>query len=264
MRRRSFLFGTVVSIAIILTVSGCFTSGDLVTQQILDDARARRDRSLGPSPTAIPTPPTPSPTPTPTRTPQPGRTFATVVRVWDGNTVLIDGGASVRYIGVNTPGGGMFGRPLEPFGREAAERNLELVEGKQIEIEDDAADVDGSGVMLRYVYIDGVMINQVLLEEGLARLAPLGPNNRYATELRNAEAEARRAPLNIWTLITSTPTMTPVPSETPLPSPTLVVQPVLAIPRRTATPTINPLFAPAPSATSPTPSRTSTPTAVRP
>jgi len=150
----------------------------------------------------------------------PGRTYATVRRVWDGNTILLEGGNSVRYIGVNTPGAGMFNRPLDPFGREAAERNIELVEGKQVELEVDVTDVDPGGMMLRYVWVDGVLVNEVLLREGLARLAPMGRNTHYASLLTAAETYARFTPLNMWTLITFTPTITMTPTITDTPAPT--------------------------------------------
>jgi hypothetical protein len=141
--------------------------------------------------------------------------------VWDGNTVLIEGGFSIRYLGVSTPGGGMFNRPVEPFGREAAERNVALVEGQMVEIEQDVSDVDGNGFLLRYVYVNGEMVNEVLLREGLARLDGLGQNVRHEVQLAIAEATARSVPANIWTL----PTPTPTPTTTPTPQPMPTAQP---------------------------------------
>jgi micrococcal nuclease len=211
----------VVLLAVLSGVlAGCFVTSDLVTRQILDDAQRRRERAQIPTPTGTPTPIPPTLTPTPTSTPRPGRTLAQVLRVWDGNTILIDGGYSVRYIGVNTPGAGMFRRPVEPFGREAAERNAELLEGQQVELEEDATDLDGAGNLLRYVYIGDVMVNELLLREGLARVAPMGRNTRYAALLTVAELDAQAAPAALWTLVTPTPTPTRVPTSTPLRPPT--------------------------------------------
>jgi endonuclease YncB( thermonuclease family) len=226
----------------LLGTAGCFAGGELTTRQILIDARRRRDLALPPTPTLTPTPIPPIPTATPTRTPNPGRTLAHVRRVWDGNTILVEGGFTVRYIGVNTPGAGMFRRPVEPFGREAAERNIELVEGQQVELEDDTVDVDSSGFMLRYVYLDGEMVNETLLREGLARLAPLGRNNRYGESLRLAESEARDQPVNIWTLPTPTATNTPLPTatRTPTASPLPAVTRGAAQPRPALIPTFTP------------------------
>jgi len=114
----------------------------------------------------------------------------------------------------------MFNRPLQPFGREAAERNVELVEGQQVELEADGVDIDPSGFLLRYVYVDGEMVNAQLLSEGLAKVAPSGRNVLHQAELLEAEAEARVGPLNVWTLVTPTPTITATATETLQPTAT--------------------------------------------
>jgi endonuclease YncB( thermonuclease family) len=225
-------------LAHVALTSSC-VSGDLVTTQLFADARSRQERRGVPSPTATPTPVPPTSTPTATRSPAPGRVFAKVLRAWDGNTVLIEGGYSVRYIGVAAPGAGMFRRPVEPFGREAAERNIELVEGKEVELEADAVDVDAAGNMLRYVYVGGTMVNELLLREGLARLAPFGRNTRHSGQLVQAELDARRTPLAIWTLVTLTPTPSNTPTITPTPSPTFT-------PSLTPVPTTTPPETPTP------------------
>ena len=219
----------LMCVALTGVVSSCVTTGDLVTRQMLDDAQRRRDRGQLPTATRVPTAVPPSPTLAPTRTPGLGRTLGTVVRVWDGNTILLEGGYTVRYIGINTPGAGMFRRPVEPFGREAAERNLELVEGRQVELEQDVQDLDPNGYLLRYVYVGDVMVNELLLREGLARAAPSGRNVRYEARFATAEGAARQAPVNIWTLITPTATATREPTDTPLPQ-------LTAIPTRTPLP----------------------------
>jgi endonuclease YncB( thermonuclease family) len=216
-RYRTSILGLALLI-IVPAIAGCFSSSELTTRQILIDAERRRAMAMLPTLTPTLTAVPPSVTPTPTRTPNPGRTLANVRRVWDGNSILIDGGYTVRYIGVDTPGAGMFRRPVEPFGREAAERNIELVEGLQVELEEDVVDVDSAGFMLRWVFVEGELVNEILVREGLARVAGFGRNNRYASALRLAEAEARAQPINIWTLPTPTPTNTPLPTDTPTPT----------------------------------------------
>src|SRR6476659_9175649 len=94
--------GLVGIVVVVLAASGCFTTGEPITASILQDAERRRSQSFPvtrtPTPSAIP----PTGTPEATRTPQAGRSYATVRRVLDGNTILLDGGNIVRYIGVNT------------------------------------------------------------------------------------------------------------------------------------------------------------------
>jgi len=209
----------------VCAISGCVLTGDLVTRQLLVDAAHTRNLDVPLTQTPVPTAITLTPSLTPTQTPAPGRVLASVRRVLDGNTIELDGGYVVRYIGVDTPGAGMFGRPVEPFGREAADRNVDLVEGKIVELEADSADVDGAGAQLRYVYLGGIMVNQTLLNEGLARLAPFGRNTRYQAQLQAAQADAKDRMVNIWTLITSTPRPTLAPSATPLPTDTALATP---------------------------------------
>src|SRR2546422_6017479 len=60
---------------------------------------------------------------------------ATVSRLVDGDTihVLIDGqDYRLRYIGIDTPETLDPRRPVECFGKEASERNRQLVEGKTV------------------------------------------------------------------------------------------------------------------------------------
>lgn len=153
-----------------------------------------------------------------------------MLRVWDGNSVLIENGLTVRYIGVETPGAGMFNRPLEPFGRQAAERNVALVEGKTVEIEQDVNDVDSNGFLLRYVYVDDQMVNELLLREGLGKLSPATADRKYRAQLEAAQDEARSGPLNVWTVVSPTPRPTAVPTRTPSPGPeTLTPQATLVV-----------------------------------
>ncbi len=255
------LVGIVALAITVLGLAGCFATGELTTRQILIDAERRRQAALPPTHTRTPTQTPVTPTMTPTRTPNPGRTLANVRRVWDGNTILIDGGYTVRYIGVETPGAGMFRRPVEPFGREAAERNIELVEGQQVELEEDTVDVDSSGFMLRYVYVDGEMVNAILLREGLGRAGGFGRNTRYASILRQAEAEAREQPVNIWTIPTPTATNTPLPTptRTRTPTPRPAVTRNASTPRPSATPTPTVAVLPTPTLRAAAPETTTTP-----
>src|SRR5437660_1120027 len=83
---------TSLAVTALIISGGCFGRGELISQRILDDAARRRQLGILPTPTASQTAVPASVTPSPTRTPLPGRTFATVRRVWDGNTILVDAG----------------------------------------------------------------------------------------------------------------------------------------------------------------------------
>ncbi|GAG00868.1 unnamed protein product, partial [marine sediment metagenome] len=49
----------------------------------------------------------------------------------DGDTITIEGGYQVRYIGINTP---EVHPDLEAFGIEAWQTNRKLVEGKEVRL----------------------------------------------------------------------------------------------------------------------------------
>ena len=54
-----------------------------------------------------------------------------VVKVIDGDTIKLDNGAVVRYIGIDTPETVDPRKPIQCFGQEAAKKNEELVLNKK-------------------------------------------------------------------------------------------------------------------------------------
>jgi micrococcal nuclease len=62
---------------------------------------------------------------------------AKVVRVIDGDTIELEDGKKVRYIGIDTPETVDPRRDPQCFGKEASLQNKELVEGKDIYLEKD-------------------------------------------------------------------------------------------------------------------------------
>jgi micrococcal nuclease len=120
---------------------------------------------------------------------------ARVVRVIDGDTIEIAGGAHVRYIGMDTP-------EIYPevgfYGPEAKAKNIEMVEGKLVTLEKDVSETDKYGRLLRYVYVDGVFVNGELVRLGYARAVAYPPDTRYRWQLEKLEKEAKAAKLGIW------------------------------------------------------------------
>jgi len=123
---------------------------------------------------------------------------ALVVRVIDGDTVEIEGGERVRYIGIDAPEIVHPTEPVEYFGEEAAEKNRELVEGRIVSLERDVEDRDEYGRLLRYVWLGDVMINAELVRLGYAYSYSLPPNIRYQELFLRLEGEAREQKLGLW------------------------------------------------------------------
>jgi endonuclease YncB( thermonuclease family) len=95
-----------------------------------------------------------------------------VTRVFDGDTieVEVDGvRESVRLIGVDTPEMGYENGVPEPGAEESYRRVKGLVDGKivMIEMDESQGERDVYDRLLAYVWLDDVMINKMLIEEGL-------------------------------------------------------------------------------------------------
>ncbi|MFH1029767.1 MAG: thermonuclease family protein [bacterium] len=96
-----------------------------------------------------------------------------VKNVIDGDTIELDNGRRVRYIGIDAPELNGHGEQDDEYLASAArERNLVLLESgkKIILIEDSGANKDKYGRLLRYVYSDNLFLNKVLAREGFAKI----------------------------------------------------------------------------------------------
>ena len=130
-------------------------------------------------------------------TPSGGAVDGQVTAIIDGATIeVILGGQrrQVRYLGISVP----RVSPSECFGAQAAARNSELVEGQIVRLESDQTDVDGSGRLLRYVFVKDTMVNAELLGQGHARADVQAPDTKYEGLLRQRESEARAAKRGLW------------------------------------------------------------------
>lgn len=121
-----------------------------------------------------------------------------VTRVIDGDTIEIQGGMKVRYIGINTPETVDPKKSVQCFGTESSKENKRLVEGKSVVLVKDISDMDRYGRMLRYVYADGVFVNEYLVRHGYARVSTFPPDVTFADRFLEAEREARKQNLGLW------------------------------------------------------------------
>ncbi len=126
------------------------------------------------------------------------REVVTVSKVVDGDTIEITGGRKLRYIGIDTPETVDPRRPLQCFGKEASNRNKELVLGKQVELEKDVSETDKFGRLLRYVYVGERMINEQLVQEGYAHASSYPPDIMYQERLTAVQAKARVENKGLW------------------------------------------------------------------
>lgn len=128
-----------------------------------------------------------------------------LVKVIDGDTIkiLYDGKEqNVRYLLIDTPETNHPRLGKQPFGEEAKARNAELLQNGNVEIEFDIGErMDKYGRLLAYVYVDGVSVQEKLLEEGLARVAYVyPPNTRHLDPYEKAQEKAKKDGLGIWSI----------------------------------------------------------------
>ena len=117
---------------------------------------------------------------------------ALVISVIDGDTIELQGGRRVRYLGIDTP------EPGEYYADEATVRNIELVEGKIVELQIGKRDKDEYGRLLRYVYVDGIFVNAELVVQGYATAYIFDPDDRYSQILVQLEQYAKIRERGLW------------------------------------------------------------------
>ena len=116
----------------------------------------------------------------------------TVVRVIDGDTIVIEGGYHVRYHGIDSPESDEF------YYSEAKQMNADLIAGKRVRLESDITDKDKYGRLLRYVYVDDIFINAEMVRQGCAWSTAYPPDVKYQVYFEAMEKEARQLKRGLW------------------------------------------------------------------
>jgi micrococcal nuclease len=130
--------------------------------------------------------------------PPPPSGSATIARVADGDSLVLEGGERVRLLQIDAPelGGG------ECYGREATRelgRLFEPGDRVRLELDPELDDRDRHGRLLRYAHTGDDNVNVELVRRGAA--APFflrDDRGRYADELLDAVEEARRTGAGMW------------------------------------------------------------------
>ncbi len=122
-----------------------------------------------------------------------------VLRVVDGDTLLLANLARVRLIGVNAPESVKPEHPVEPWGPEASQFTRRFVASGRVRLEFEPERVDRFGRFLAYVWVDDKMLNEELVRAGLARYEPhFHYSQAMKRRFRRAQEEAQAARRGIW------------------------------------------------------------------
>lgn len=120
------------------------------------------------------------------------KTLVTVARVIDGDTFELANGKKVRLLGVDAPEKNKY------FYSEAKEKLKELIENKNVFLETDVTNSDNNGRLLRYVFVSDTFVNLEMVRQGFANVYIVSPNEKYSSQLLEAEEYARKNRLGIW------------------------------------------------------------------
>jgi micrococcal nuclease len=88
--------------------------------------------------------------------------------------------------------------PVQCYGNEASDKNKERVLGKDVILEKDVSETDRYGRLLRYVWIEGVMVNELLVREGYAQSSSYPPDIKYQSKFIEAQRLAREEAKGLW------------------------------------------------------------------
>lgn len=124
-----------------------------------------------------------------------------MVRVVDGDTVIVRGGHFVRLIGIDTPETKDPRRPVQCFGPQAAAFLESLLpRGTGVRLVGDTEARDAYDRTLAYAYRlpDGLFVNAELVRQGYAQVLTIPPNVAHTDELVALAAEARNDGRGLW------------------------------------------------------------------
>ena len=74
----------------------------------------------------------------------------------------------------------------------------DAVAGSKVRLDRDISDRDHYDRLLRYVFVDGTLVEEELVRQGLAEAVEYPPDTKYAAALESAQAEAKAAHRGIW------------------------------------------------------------------
>jgi micrococcal nuclease len=124
---------------------------------------------------------------------------ALVVRIVDGDTLMLAGGVKVRVLGIDAPEMERDGRPADFLAHKAKATLGELTLNRKIGLTYDRLRYDHYGRLLAYLWLpDHTLVNAELVRQGLARAYLIAPNLRYQKDLLTAQQEAIQAQRGVW------------------------------------------------------------------
>lgn len=128
----------------------------------------------------------------------------TLSKCVDGDTAkfVIQGEVkTTRFLAVDTPETVHPKKKVEPYGKEASTYTCNsLKKAKKIilEYDENSTKTDKYDRTLAWIFVDGELLQQKLIEKGYAKVAYLYGDYKYTNTLKKKETEAKKKKLGIW------------------------------------------------------------------
>lgn len=132
---------------------------------------------------------------------------AKITRVVDGDTMKVTlhdkqtTEETIRLLLIDTPETVHPDKDVQPFGPEASAYAKRILTNQEVQLEIDVSERDKYGRLLVYLWIGDQMFNEMLLEEGLARVAyVIPPNIKYIDQFRDIQQKSQKFAKGIWSI----------------------------------------------------------------
>lgn len=124
------------------------------------------------------------------------------IRCIDGDTFAL-GSEKIRLLAIDTPETVAPGKSVEPFGPEASELTCKLLqEAELLELKyDEGNEIDKYDRKLLWVYIDGELLQDVLVKEGYAEIKYVDNktvDKKILNSLEKSQKDAQLHQRGIW------------------------------------------------------------------
>lgn len=125
-----------------------------------------------------------------------------LVRCIDGDTAEFNRSneeIKVRFLAIDTPEIAKANKPAEDFGDEAKTYTCNLLtNAKVIKLEYEDAKEDKYGRTLAWVWVDGVLLQESIVRQGLAEVKYLYDDYKYTDIVQLGEQDAKKEQRGIW------------------------------------------------------------------
>lgn len=108
---------------------------------------------------------------------------------------------TVRFLAIDTPESVHPTKSVEAYGIEASNYTKEKLQNAdliQLEYDNNSDEKDKYNRHLAWIWVDGQLLQELLIKEGLAKVAYLYGDYKYTALLKTQQQEAQEKNINIW------------------------------------------------------------------